>query len=224
MGGQSSGRRWARSCRFLKSAVYIIATSAGQHNPASTGRAPLPTCSLDYYSSSVIRPARTIRSFCAGPDRRSMPTALRYSGGPSARPSSGVLSPPVAHGSSPGESDAVLAKDSSPKGKGPCLSPQTKTRIRMPLVLVSSMLVVGVSRDSSRPNMAYDGDGTRAARMVIVNAQDGHPHAVQSRRRHRTCHPAPAQSLRADQMRTPTQSRSRGPIHRSPSSPSRAGK
>jgi hypothetical protein len=54
MGGQSSGRRGARSCRFLKSAVYIIATSAGPHNPASTGPRPLPTCSLDYYSSSRL--------------------------------------------------------------------------------------------------------------------------------------------------------------------------
>jgi hypothetical protein len=48
MGGQSRGRRWARSCGFLKSAVYIIATSAGQHNPAST--VPRPTC-----SSTTIR-------------------------------------------------------------------------------------------------------------------------------------------------------------------------
>jgi hypothetical protein len=79
MGGQSSGRRWARSCRFLKSAVYIIATSAGQHNPASTGPRPainvLPR--LPFVVSAVIRPARTITSFCAGPDRRTMPTALR---------------------------------------------------------------------------------------------------------------------------------------------------
>ena len=107
MGGQSSGRRWARSCRFLKSAVYIIATSAGQHNPASTGPRPatnvLPR--LLFVVSAVIRPARTITSFCGAEACR-----LPY-GGPSARLSSDVLSPPVAHGSSPGESDAVLAKD-----------------------------------------------------------------------------------------------------------------
>lgn len=124
MGGQSSGRRWARSYRFPKSAVYIIATSAGQHNSASTG--PRPATNVFsrglFVVSAVIRPARIIISFCAGPDRRSVPTALRYRGGPSARLSSGVLNPPVAHGSSPGESDAVLAKDNYPAAASPRIS------------------------------------------------------------------------------------------------------
>ena len=93
-----------------KSAVYIIATSAGQHNPASTG--PRPATNVLprrlFVVSAVIRPARTITSSVPGP----IAEACRLPcGGPSARLSSGVLSPPVAHGSSPGESDAVLAKD-----------------------------------------------------------------------------------------------------------------
>jgi hypothetical protein len=58
MRGQSSGRRWARSCRFLKSAVYIIATLAGQHNPASTGPRPATNVLLRrlFVVSAVIRP------------------------------------------------------------------------------------------------------------------------------------------------------------------------
>ena len=101
MGGQSSGRRWARSCRFLKSAVYIIATSAGQHNPASTGPRPatnvLPR--LLFVVSAVIRPARTITSFCAGPDRRSMPTALRR-----------AIRSPVVRRAEPAGSPRILAR------------------------------------------------------------------------------------------------------------------
>ena len=38
--GPSSGRRWARLCRFPKSVVCIIATSGGPHSPTSPGQPP----------------------------------------------------------------------------------------------------------------------------------------------------------------------------------------
>jgi hypothetical protein len=87
MGGQSSGRRWARSYRFPKSAVYIIATSAGPHNSASTGPRPATNVLSRqlFVVSAVIRPCadnhivlcRAIAEACRLPYGAGHPLACR---------------------------------------------------------------------------------------------------------------------------------------------------
>jgi hypothetical protein len=103
--GQSSRRNSARSGRVPKSVASIIDMSGGRRRPASSGRPPALRWPLSFLPATVRPTLRSKAEPVAGGWRRTWPRTNR-------RPGVSLRAgPSQAHEWSPGDSDALLAKD-----------------------------------------------------------------------------------------------------------------